>query len=150
MYRGRLWTMRQYAGYASARETNARFKFLLEQGQTGLSVAFDLPTQIGYDPDDPLSVGEVGRVGVSIPTMEDMELILAPMVEDGKEAIGSMGDDAPPCLSLRTPRRQGHRRMRSPSLLGGEGPLSRSAEGKIRRRLTKIACAQKIREKAGR
>ena len=59
MYRGRYWTMRQYAGYASADETNRRFKFLLEQGQTGLSVAFDLPTQIGYDPDDPLAEGEV-------------------------------------------------------------------------------------------
>ena len=68
MYRERLWTMRQYAGYATAEETNRRFKFLLEQGQTGLSVAFDLPTQIGYDPDDLLSEGEVGRVGVSIST----------------------------------------------------------------------------------
>ena len=72
MYRGRYWTMRQYAGYASADETNRRFKFLLEQGQTGLSVAFDLPTQIGYDPDDPLAEGEVGKVGVSISTLEDM------------------------------------------------------------------------------
>ena len=66
MYRGQYWTMRQYAGYASADETNRRFKFLLEQGQTGLSEAFDLPTQIGYDPDDPLAEGEVGKVGVSI------------------------------------------------------------------------------------
>lgn len=66
MYRGRLWTMRQYAGYASARESNQRYKYLLEQGQTGLSVAFDLPTQIGYDADHPLAGGEVGRVGVSI------------------------------------------------------------------------------------
>ncbi len=72
MYRERLWTMRQYAGYATAEETNRRFKFLLEQGQTGLSVAFDLPTQIGYDPDDLLSEGEVGRVGVSISTLDDM------------------------------------------------------------------------------
>ena len=72
MYRGQYWTMRQYAGYASADETNRRFKFLLEQGQTGLSVAFDLPTQIGYDPDDPLAEGEVGKVGVSISTLEDM------------------------------------------------------------------------------
>ena len=76
MYRGRLWTMRQYAGYASARETNARFKFLLQQGQTGLSVAFDLPTQIGYDPDDALALGEVGKVGVSIPTLDDMACLL--------------------------------------------------------------------------
>ncbi len=73
MYRGRLWTMRQYAGYASAPETNRRFKFLLDQGQTGLSVAFDLPTQIGYDADHPMAIGEVGKVGVSISSLEDME-----------------------------------------------------------------------------
>src|SRR4051795_2361874 len=66
MYRGRLWTMRQYAGYASAADTNRRFKFLLEQGQTGLSVAFDLPTQMGYDADATAALGEVGRVGVPI------------------------------------------------------------------------------------
>ena len=72
MYRGRLWTMRQYAGFGSAAETNKRYRYLLEQGQTGLSVAFDLPTQMGYDPDAPLAVGEVGRVGVSIATVEDM------------------------------------------------------------------------------
>jgi methylmalonyl-CoA mutase N-terminal domain/subunit len=72
MYRARLWTMRQYAGYASAEESNARYKFLLEQGQSGLSVAFDLPTQIGYDADDPLAAGEVGRVGVSISSLHDM------------------------------------------------------------------------------
>jgi methylmalonyl-CoA mutase N-terminal domain/subunit len=72
MYRGRLWTMRQYAGYASAEETNARFRYLLAQGQTGLSIAFDLPTQIGYDADDPWAEGEVGRVGVSISCLDDM------------------------------------------------------------------------------
>jgi methylmalonyl-CoA mutase N-terminal domain/subunit len=72
MYRARLWTMRQYAGYASAEESNARYKFLLEQGQSGLSVAFDLPTQIGYDADDSLATGEVGRVGVSISCVHDM------------------------------------------------------------------------------
>ena len=73
MYRGRFWTMRQYAGFGTASETNARYKYLLEQGQTGLSVAFDLPTQIGYDADDPLAAGEVGKVGVSISSLEDME-----------------------------------------------------------------------------
>jgi methylmalonyl-CoA mutase N-terminal domain/subunit len=73
MYRGRLWTMRQYAGYATAEETNKRFQYLLDQGQTGLSIAFDLPTQIGYDADDPLASGEVGKVGVSISSLEDME-----------------------------------------------------------------------------
>jgi methylmalonyl-CoA mutase N-terminal domain/subunit len=75
-YRGRLWTMRQYAGFATAEETNARYKFLLAQGQTGLSVAFDLPTQIGYDADHPLASGEVGRVGVSISSLADMETLL--------------------------------------------------------------------------
>src|SRR5439155_1178053 len=75
MYRGRLWTMRQYAGYGSAVETNERFKYLLAQGQTGLSVAFDLPTQIGLDSDHALAVGEVGRVGVAIDTLRDMEVV---------------------------------------------------------------------------
>jgi methylmalonyl-CoA mutase N-terminal domain/subunit len=73
MYRGRLWTMRQYAGYATAEESNRRYRFLLDQGQTGLSVAFDLPTQIGYDSDDPIARGEVGKVGVSISSLDDME-----------------------------------------------------------------------------
>ncbi|MGH7589039.1 MAG: acyl-CoA mutase large subunit family protein [Gemmatimonadota bacterium] len=72
MYRGRLWTMRQYAGYGSAEETNARFRYLLEHGQTGLSTAFDLPTQMGYDSDHPRAAGEVGRVGVAIDTLDDM------------------------------------------------------------------------------
>ena len=72
MYRGRLWTMRQYAGYATAEESNARYKYLLAQGTTGLSVAFDLPTQIGLDSDDPLASGEVGKVGVAIDSLEDM------------------------------------------------------------------------------
>ena len=72
MYRGKLWTMRQYAGYATAEESNARYKFLLEHGTTGLSVAFDLPTQIGLDSDDPLASGEVGKVGVAIDSLEDM------------------------------------------------------------------------------
>ena len=75
MYRGRLWTMRQYAGYATAEESNVRYRYLLDQGQTGLSVAFDLPTQIGYDADDPLAQGEVGKVGVSISSMADMETL---------------------------------------------------------------------------
>ncbi len=73
MYRGRFWTMRQYAGYATAEESNQRYRFLLDQGQTGLSVAFDLPTQIGYDSDDPLAEGEVGKVGVAISSLRDME-----------------------------------------------------------------------------
>ncbi|MBO8154854.1 MAG: methylmalonyl-CoA mutase family protein [Bacillaceae bacterium] len=73
MYRSRFWTMRQYAGFGSAKETNKRFRYLLEQGQTGLSVAFDLPTQIGYDSDDPMAEGEVGKVGVAIDSLKDME-----------------------------------------------------------------------------
>src|SRR5574338_14208 len=75
-YRQRPWTMRQYAGFGSAEETNRRFRYLLERGQTGLSVAFDLPTQMGYDSDDPLAVGEVGRVGVPIDSVTDMEVLL--------------------------------------------------------------------------
>jgi methylmalonyl-CoA mutase, N-terminal domain len=75
MYRTRLWTMRQYAGFGSARESNRRYRYLLEHGQTGLSVAFDLPTQIGYDSDDSLARGEVGKVGVAIATLEDMEIL---------------------------------------------------------------------------
>src|SRR5919112_2100874 len=76
MYRGRTWTMRQYAGFGSAAETNARFRYLLEHGQTGLSVAFDLPTQMGYDSDAPQAEGEVGRVGVPIASLDDMEVLL--------------------------------------------------------------------------
>src|SRR4051812_40133494 len=75
MYRGRFWTMRQYAGFSDAEESNRRYKYLLSQGQTGLSVAFDLPTQIGYDPDDEMAEGEVGKVGVSICSLEDMETL---------------------------------------------------------------------------
>jgi len=76
MYRGRPWTIRQYAGFASAEESNARYRYLLERGQTGLSVAFDLPTQLGYDSDDPRALGEVGRTGVAIDSIADMELLL--------------------------------------------------------------------------
>src|SRR5215475_954230 len=73
MYRGRLWTMRQYAGMGDAEASNLRYKFLLANGTAGLSVAFDLPTQIGYDSDDPMALGEVGKVGVAIDSIEDME-----------------------------------------------------------------------------
>lgn len=76
MYRGRVWSMRQYSGFATAEESNRRYKFLLEQGQTGLSVAFDLPTQIGYDSDHPISQGEVGKVGVAVDSLADMEVLL--------------------------------------------------------------------------
>src|SRR5690554_7355303 len=75
MYRGRLWTMRQYAGFGTAKESNERYRYLLSQGTSDLSVAFDLPTQIGYDSDDPLAYGEVGKVGVAIDTLADMEIL---------------------------------------------------------------------------
>src|SRR5213076_3259925 len=76
MYRGRLWTMRQYAGMGTAADTNHRFRYLLDQGQTGLSVAFDLPTQMGYDSDHPRAEGEVGKTGVAIDSVEDMRRLL--------------------------------------------------------------------------
>ena len=76
MYRSRLWTMRQYAGFSSAKATNERFKLLLERGQKGLSVAFDLPTQLGLDADDEMSLGEVGKVGVSISSLADMRELM--------------------------------------------------------------------------
>ncbi len=98
MYRGRLWTMRQYAGFSSAAESNERYRFLLSQGQTGLSVAFDLPTQIGYDADDPLAAGEVGRVGVSIPSLDDMAILLKDIPLD-KVSI-SMTINAPAAILL--------------------------------------------------
>ena len=75
MYRGRFWTMRQYAGFGSALESNQRYRYLLSKGQAGLSVAFDLPTQIGMDSDHPLALGEVGKVGVAIDSLEDMEIL---------------------------------------------------------------------------
>jgi len=98
MYRSRLWTMRQYAGYATAEESNRRYRFLLDQGQTGLSVAFDLPTQIGYDADDPLASGEVGKVGVSISSLEDMETLLRGIPLD--KVSTSMTINAPAAILL--------------------------------------------------
>src|SRR5213076_3399233 len=98
MYRGRPWTIRQYAGFASAEESNARYRYLLDQGQTGLSIAFDLPTQLGYDSDDPRSLGEVGRTGVAIDSLADMEVLL-----DGiplGEVSTSMTINAPASLLL--------------------------------------------------
>ena len=98
MFRGRLWTMRQYAGYSSATESNKRYRFLLEQGQTGLSVAFDLPTQIGYDADDPIALGEVGKVGVSISSIEDMETLFTEIPLD--KVSTSMTINAPAAVLL--------------------------------------------------
>lgn len=98
MYRGRLWTMRQYAGYASADESNRRYRYLLDQGQTGLSVAFDLPTQIGYDADDPMALGEVGKVGVSISSIRDMETLFDQIPLD--KVSTSMTINAPAAVLL--------------------------------------------------
>jgi methylmalonyl-CoA mutase N-terminal domain/subunit len=109
MYRGRFWTMRQYAGYATAQESNRRYKFLLEQGQTGLSVAFDLPTQIGYDSDDPMALGEVGKVGVAISSVEDMATLFDGIPLD--KVSTSMTINAPAAILLAlyiaVARRQG-------------------------------------------
>jgi methylmalonyl-CoA mutase N-terminal domain/subunit len=98
MYLDRLWTMRQYAGFSTAEESNARYRYLLAQGQTGLSVAFDLPTQLGLDPDHPMSVGEVGRVGVSIATLEDMQKLFAGIPLD--RVSTSMTINAPAMMLL--------------------------------------------------
>ena len=100
MYRGRLWTMRQYAGFGTAAESNRRYKFLLRQGQTGLSVAFDLPTQIGYDSDDPMANGEVGKVGVAIDSLEDMELLLDGIPLDQVSTSMTINATAPMLLLL--------------------------------------------------
>jgi methylmalonyl-CoA mutase N-terminal domain/subunit len=98
MYRGRLWTMRQYAGFGSAEESNERYKYLLAQGQTGLSIAFDLPTQIGYDSDHPLSAGEVGKVGVAVDSLADMEVLFAGILLD--KVSTSMTINAPAAVLL--------------------------------------------------
>ncbi|HHY36952.1 MAG TPA: methylmalonyl-CoA mutase, partial [Firmicutes bacterium] len=98
MYRGRFWTMRQYAGFGTAEESNERYKYLLEQGQTGLSVAFDLPTQIGLDSDHPLAEGEVGKVGVAIDSLQDMETLFAGIPLD--KVSTSMTINAPAAILL--------------------------------------------------
>ncbi len=100
MYRGRLWTMRQYAGYAGAQESNRRYRYLLEQGQTGLSVAFDLPTQIGYDSDHPMAEGEVGRVGVAISSLQDMEDLFRDIPLDRVSTSMTINSTAPVLLAL--------------------------------------------------
>src|SRR5689334_12723098 len=98
MYRNRLWTMRQYAGFASARDSNARYRFLLAQGQTGLSVAFDLPTQLGLDSDDPRAAGEVGKVGVAIDSLSDMASLFDSIPLD--QVSTSMTINAPAAVLL--------------------------------------------------
>jgi len=102
MYRGRLWTMRQYAGLGSARETNKRFQYLLSQGQTGLSVAFHLPTQLGYDSDHPLAIGEIGRAGVAVDTLKDMEILFKniPLDKDKISTSMTINATAPILLAM--------------------------------------------------
>ena len=100
MYRGRLWTMRQYAGFASAEESNERYRYLLEQGQTGLSIAFDLPTQIGYDSDHPLAQGEIGKVGVAIDTLGDMEVLFQQIPLDRVSTSMTINSTAPVLLAM--------------------------------------------------
>jgi methylmalonyl-CoA mutase N-terminal domain/subunit len=100
MYRGRLWTMRQYAGFSTARESNERYRYLLEQGQTGLSVAFDLPTQMGYDSDAPEAEGEVGRVGVAIDSIADMETLFQGIPLDKVSTSMTINSTAPILLAL--------------------------------------------------
>ncbi len=109
MYRSRLWTMRQYAGFASAEESNRRYLYLLEQGQTGLSIAFDLPTQIGYDSDHPLAAGEVGKVGVAIDTLEDMETLFRDIPLDKVSTSMTINSTAPVllCMYAALARKQG-------------------------------------------
>ena len=109
MYRDRLWTIRQYAGYASAEESNRRFRHLLSQGQTGLSIAFDLPTQLGYDSDHPLAEGEVGRVGVAIDSTEDMQALFDGIPLDRVSTSMTINATAPVLLAsyLATAKRQG-------------------------------------------
>ena len=109
MYRGRLWTMRQYSGFASAEESNRRYRYLLEQGQTGLSIAFDLPTQIGYDSDHPLARGEVGKVGVPIDTLRDVEVLFQGIPLDKVSTSMTINATAPILLAMyiALARRQG-------------------------------------------
>ena len=109
MYRGRLWTMRQYAGFGTAAESNARYRYLLAQGVNGLSVAFDLPTQMGYDSDHPLAQGEVGRVGVAIDSIEDMAMLFDAIALDRVSTSMTINATAVILLSLyvAVARRQG-------------------------------------------
>lgn len=117
MYRGRLWTMRQYAGFASAEESNQRYRYLLDQGQTGLSIAFDLPTQIGYDADDPMALGEVGKVGVSVSSIRDMETLFNQIPLD--KVSTSMTINAPAAVLLAMYIAVGRRQGVEPKQLRG-------------------------------
>jgi methylmalonyl-CoA mutase N-terminal domain/subunit len=117
MYRGRLWTMRMYSGFGNAEQTNARYRYLLEQGQTGLSVAFDLPTQIGFDSDHPMAAGEVGKCGVSIPSVEDMGILFQEIPLD--KVSTSMTINAPAAVLLAMYQAIAKRQGVDPKVLRG-------------------------------
>ncbi|HEV2872473.1 MAG TPA: methylmalonyl-CoA mutase family protein, partial [Actinomycetota bacterium] len=117
MYRGRAWTMRQYAGFGSAAETNARFRYLLDHGQTGLSVAFDLPTQMGYDSDHPMAAGEVGKVGVAIDSLADMRRLFEGIPLD--QVSTSMTINAPAAVLLLLYQLVGEEQGVDPAALTG-------------------------------
>jgi methylmalonyl-CoA mutase N-terminal domain/subunit len=123
MYRTRLWTMRQFAGYGSAEHTNERFHYLLGHGMTGLSTAFDMPTLMGYDPDHPMSLGEVGREGVAVSTLADMDILFGGIPLD--QVTTSMTINAPGDRAPRDVRRR-----------GGEGAASRRRSWAARSRPT--------------
>src|SRR5687768_5390030 len=130
MYRGRPWTIRQYAGFGSAEETNARFRYLLERGQTGLSVAFDLPTQLGYDSDDPRAAGEVGRTGVAIDSLADMELLFGGIPLS--EVSTSMTINAPAALLL----------LLYELVAEGQGVSGEKLQGTVQNDILKEYCAR--------
>jgi methylmalonyl-CoA mutase N-terminal domain/subunit len=117
MYRGRHWTMRQFAGFGSAAQTNARFKYLLEHGSHGLSVAFDLPTLMGRDPDHPLSLGEVGKCGVAITSLADMEVLLEGIPLD--KVSTSMTINSPAAMLVASTSWSGRKQGVAPSQLSG-------------------------------
>jgi len=117
MYRGRFWTMRQYAGFSTARATNERYRFLLDSGQTGLSVAFDLPTQMGYDSTDPMAAGEVGKVGVAIDTVDDMRILFLGIPQD--KVTTSMTINAPATVLLLMYQIVAEMKGADPADLGG-------------------------------
>ena len=124
MYRGRLWTMRQFAGFGTAEETNERFRYLLDHGQTGLSTAFDMPTLMGHDSDSPRSLGEVGREGVAIDTLDDMETLFAGIPLG--EVTTSMTINAPAAIMLAfyVVRRRGAGRRRASGSAARSRPTS--------------------------
>src|SRR6266498_5240417 len=130
MYRGRPWTIRQYAGVASAEETNQRFRYLLERGQTGLSVAFDLPTQLGYDSDDAHALGEVGRTGVAIDSLADMELLFDGIPLD--RVSTSMTINAPAALLL----------LLYELVAAGQGVAGAELRGTVQNDILKEYCAR--------